>query len=134
MSCLFADCFKTELNQQFLLKLPPLLRCPEKSNTCISLWQVTGEAKLGKITYLISLVIRQSLISFQNNSKNLELSYKTDLGLWDCLCIISKFHRTDLDICSHSKEQKTPSYSQINMVSNVQVLQLIGFHDKQTTL
>ena len=27
--------------------------------------------------------------------------------------IIAKFHRTDLVICSHSREGKTPSYSRI---------------------
>ena len=32
-------------------------------------------------------------------------------------CIIAKFHRTDLVICSHSRERKTPSYSRINTVS-----------------
>ena len=31
-----------------------------------------------------SLAIRQ-FFSFQNNPKNLDLSYKTDLDLWDCL-------------------------------------------------
>ena len=31
-------------------------------------------------------------------------------------CIIAKFHRTDLVICSHSTERETLSYSQINMV------------------
>ena len=30
--------------------------------------------------------------------------------------IVAKLHRTDLVICSHSREGKTPSYSQINMV------------------
>ena len=35
--------------------------------------------------YSTSVVIRQSFLSFQNNPKNLDLSYKTDLGLWDCL-------------------------------------------------
>ena len=29
---------------------------------------------------------------------------------------IAKFHRTDLVVCSHSREVKTQSYSQINMV------------------
>ena len=29
-------------------------------------------------------------------------------------CILTKFHRTDLVICSHSREGKTPSYSRIN--------------------
>ena len=55
--------------------------------------------------------------------KNLYPSYKTNLDLWDYLgklksCIIAKFHRTDLVICSQSREGKTPSYSQINMVFN----------------
>ena len=30
--------------------------------------------------------------------------------------IIAKFHRTDLVICSHSRERKPPSYSQRNTV------------------
>ena len=39
--------------------------------------------------------------SFQNNPKDLDPSYKTDLDLWDCLGmgkigIIARFHRTDL--------------------------------------
>ena len=48
-----------------------------------------------------------------------------DLDLWDCLGrvikirIIAKFHGTDLGICSHSRERKTPSYSQRNTVSPV---------------
>ena len=35
--------------------------------------------------YHISSVIRQSFFSFQNNPKDLDLSCKMDLGLWDCL-------------------------------------------------
>ena len=31
-------------------------------------------------------------------------------------CIIAKFQRTDLVISSHSREEKTPPYSQINTV------------------
>ena len=31
-------------------------------------------------------------------------------------CIIAKLHRTDVVICSHSREGKTLSFSQINMV------------------
>ena len=30
--------------------------------------------------------------------------------------IIAKFYKTDLVICSHCREEKTPSNSQINMV------------------
>ena len=46
---------------------------------------------------------------FQNNPKNLDPSYKMDLDLWDLIRkgktrIIAKFHRTDLVICSHSRE------------------------------
>ena len=35
--------------------------------------------------YSISLVIRQSFFSFQNNPKDLDPSCKMDLDLWDCL-------------------------------------------------
>ena len=31
--------------------------------------------------------------------------------------IIAKFHRTDLVICSHSRERKPPSYSRRNTVN-----------------
>ena len=50
-----------------------------------------------------------------------------DLDLWDCLGrtnrkdkthIITKFHRRDFVICSHSREGKTPSYSQINKIND----------------
>ena len=39
--------------------------------------------------------------SFQNNPKDLDPSFKTDLDLWDCfrkgkIGIMAKFHRTDL--------------------------------------
>ena len=36
-----------------------------------------------KVVYHIYSVIRQSF-SFQNNPKDLDLSYKRDLDLWDC--------------------------------------------------
>ena len=35
--------------------------------------------------YHISSVIRHSYFSFQNNPKNLDMSYKMDLDLWNCL-------------------------------------------------
>ena len=35
--------------------------------------------------YRISSLIRRCFFSFQNNPKNLDPSYKTDLDLWDCL-------------------------------------------------
>ena len=59
------------------------------------------------------------ILPFLNYPKNLDLSYKTDLDLWDCLGrvkLIAKFHRTDLVICSHSREEKNLSYSRINTV------------------
>ena len=40
---------------------------------------------LGLIWYHISLAVRQSFFSFQNNPKNPDPSYKMDLELWDCL-------------------------------------------------
>ena len=63
----------------------------------------------------------KELFSFQNNPKNLDLSYKTDLDIWDCLervipHIIVKLHRTDLVICNLFREGITPSLSPINMV------------------
>ena len=59
---------------------------------------------------------------FQYNHKNLDLSYRMDLARSLRLFrngkthIIAKFHWTDLVICSHSRERKTPSYSQRNTV------------------
>ena len=37
------------------------------------------------LKYHISSLIRKSFFSFQNNPKNLDLSYKMDLDLWDCV-------------------------------------------------
>ena len=45
---------------------------------------VFSECFLIQFTYHISSIIRQSF-SFQNNPKDLDLSCKTDLDLWDCL-------------------------------------------------
>ena len=56
--------------------------------------------------YHISLVIRQSF-SFQNNAKNLDLSYdrSRSLGLFrkGKVPITAKFHTTDLTIWGHSR-------------------------------
>ena len=42
--------------------------------------------ELLRVDYRISMVKgRRSFFSFQNNSKNLDPSYKTDLDLWDYL-------------------------------------------------
>ena len=60
--------------------------------------------------------------SFQNNPKNLDPSYKMDLNHWDCLgrvkLILTKCQRTDLVICSNSREGKTLSYNRRNTVLN----------------
>ena len=45
--------------------------------------------------------------------------------------IIAKFHRTDLVICSHSREGKTPSYSQMNTVDLVLEVLLSSQGSKQ---
>ena len=42
------------------------------------------EKSLQSMHYRISLAIRQSFFSFQNNPKDLDQSCKTDLDLWDC--------------------------------------------------
>ena len=69
-----------------------------------------------KITIFLRL---KEFFSSKTIKKNLDPSYKRDLDLWDCLGmvkLISKFHRTDSVISSHSREGKTPSYSRINTV------------------
>ena len=57
---------------------------------------------------------KMEFFSFQNNLKNLNLSDKTGLGLWDCLGrvkLLAKFQKwTDLVTGSHSREGKPPSY------------------------
>ena len=67
-------------------------------------------------------------ISFQNNPKNLDPSYKMDLDLWDCLgrvklVLYQNFIELILwfgDILD--REKKTTSYSRINMVKSFTTL------------
>ena len=70
--------------------------------------------------YPISLAIRPFFFPSKTIKKNLGPSYKKDLDLWDSLgrgeCVYSEIHRTDLVICSHSREGKTLSYSPRNRV------------------
>ena len=52
------------------------------------------------------------IFPIQNNKKNLDLSYKMDLDLWELFRkgkthIKAKFHKTDLVIWSLSREGKT---------------------------
>ena len=56
--------------------------------------------------YRISSVKRRSSFPFQNNPKNLDLSYKTGLDLCDCLGRVPNnpknldpFYKMDLDLC-----------------------------------
>ena len=69
--------------------------------------------------YCISVVTRH-FFPFQNNPKDLDSSYKTDLDLWNCLgrvkLVIQQNYGIDLVCCNHSREGKTSSYSRINMV------------------
>ena len=75
-----------------------------------------------KVYYHISSV-KDRVFPFQNNPKHLDLSYKTDLDLWDCFgrkkLVLQqnfKFRRTDLIIYSLSREGNTVFYSRINTV------------------
>ena len=78
------------------------------------------------IRYRISSVIRRSFFLPKQSQKSrsvLQRSILQDrsrsLGLFrkGQTRIIAKFPRADLVICSHSREGETPSYNQINMVS-----------------
>ena len=64
------------------------------------------------------LAYKTEFFSFQNNPKNLDPSYKNCLELFrkDKTRITAKLHRTDLIICTHSREGNTPSNSRINTV------------------
>ena len=75
--------------------------------------------KAGSLSLLLSegnnplphLSVKVRLFSFKYNPKNLDLSYKTYLDLWDCLgrvnlITISKFYRNAYVVCSHSRETR----------------------------
>ena len=69
--------------------------------------------------YYVSLIIRQKFFLPKQSQKSRSILYdgSRSLGLFrkGKTHIIAKFHRTDLVICSHSREEKTLSYSKINM-------------------
>ena len=48
--------------------------------------------------------------------------------------IIAKFRRTDLVICSHIREAKTPSCSQINMIPFLSIVRSQCFLSKLTNM
>ena len=56
---------------------------------CYHLWLQNNPNFMSAFTlyfkYHISSLIRRHFFSFQNNPKNLDLSYQMDLDLWDCL-------------------------------------------------
>ena len=62
--------------------------------------------------HTIFLLLEDRALCFQNNPKDLDPSYKMDLGLSDSFgrvkLILAKFHRADFVLCSHSGEGKTP--------------------------
>ena len=63
-----------------------------------------------KTEFIPSKTIQKSRSFLQDGSRSLGLFNKGKT------CRIAKFHRTDLVICSQSREGKTQSYSRINMV------------------
>ena len=74
--------------------------------------------KCGKTCHLLYFFsYKTEFLSFQNNAKNLDPSIFLRLFRKGNICIIAKFHMTDLFILGHSKEWKTPSYSQINKIT-----------------
>ena len=100
------------------LSLLPLLIWSTKYydilNNYFSIWDTTYSISETLLQYFFSY--KTEFFSFQNNPQNL------DLGLFrkGKTHITAKFYRTDLVICSHSRERKTLSYSQINMVSTLE--------------
>ena len=64
---------------------------------------MTGQSQLPAVVSIPSFFGYKTVFSFQNNPKDLDLSCKTDLDLWDCLGmgkigIIARLQRTDLVI------------------------------------
>ena len=68
--------------------------------------------------YCISLVIRQGFFPSKTITKILICLIRPFMGPFrkGKTHIIAKFHWTDFVICSHLREGKIPSYSQINTV------------------
>ena len=69
--------------------------------------------------YHISSDIRQSFFSFQNNPKNLDLSHKMGIDLWDSIGKVKlELGQTFMGLifCSNSREGTTSFYSLRNTV------------------
>ena len=73
-------CIKKSLSQRVLKKYSKFIDIVDPDEVAYN-----DLSHLDKFKYCISSVIRQSFFPFQNNTKNLDLSYKTDLDLWDCI-------------------------------------------------
>ena len=67
---------------------------------------------------LCFFVCKTDLFSFQNNPKDLDLSFKTDLDQWDYFRRVKFILLQNVIglVCSHSREGKKPSYSLVNTV------------------
>ena len=77
----------------------------------------------------VFLWLKDAVVFLPKQSKNLDLSYKTDLDLWNCLGrfkLIKNFHRTDLVFCNYSREGETQSCSPINTAVVQQLLIVYG--------
>ena len=66
-------------------------------------FELVSTETFAKARVTVFLRLKDGVFSFQNNPKDLDLSYKMDLDLWDCLGmgkigIIARFHRNDLVI------------------------------------
>ena len=99
------------IRQFFLQNNPKNLDLSYKTD--LDLWDCLGKVKN---------VLQQNFIGLDDLVIYSHPSYKTDLGLWDCLGKVKIVLQqnfiglNDLVIYSHSREGKTMSYNQINMV------------------
>ena len=86
---------------------------PDNLYLSVSRDENRDEVSYNIVEYCISSVIRQSFSPSKTIPKNLDPSYKMHLDFWDSrkviTCMEAKFHRTDLVICSHSREEKNPA-------------------------
>ena len=80
-------------------------------------------------SYHISSAIRQNFFLPKQSQKPRSILYDGSRSLWlfreGKTHIIAKVHKTDSVICSHSREGKALSYSQINTVHNFDIFRAI---------
>ena len=75
--------------------------------------------------FFLPIQSQNSRSILKDRSRSLELFTKGDT------CIKAKFHRTDLVVCSHFREGRTLSYSQINTIISAQCLSFYLIFDFQ---